>query len=139
MLKMSESVKKDFEFIKDQAKGVLLFGSYATGEASKRSDIDVCLISPKNKNVIFKVFEKLGGKYDVKIFEKLPLYIKIDVIKNHRTIWGDKVELSYYFYKFRKEWQDVESRIKRNRFNSAREMIRQRRIWLDERKIHQKA
>ncbi|MDI6917910.1 MAG: hypothetical protein QMC80_08975, partial [Thermoplasmatales archaeon] len=77
-------------------------------------------------------------KYDVKIFEKLPLYIKIDVIKNHYTIFGDEVGLSYYFYKFRKEWQDAEPRIKRNRFNNAREMMRQRGIWLNERKISQK-
>ncbi|MDI6708091.1 MAG: nucleotidyltransferase domain-containing protein [Candidatus Thermoplasmatota archaeon] len=136
---MFESVKKDFEFIKDQVEGVLLFGSHVIGEAGKRSDIDVCLVSPKDKNIIFKIFEKLGGKYDVKVFEELPLYIKIDIIKNHYTIFGDEVELSYYFYKFRKEWQDVEPRIKRNRFNNAREMIRRRRIWLNERKVHKKA
>lgn len=135
---MFEVVKKDFEFIKDQVRGVLLFGSYASEKADKRSDIDICLVSPENKNILLKVFEKLGGKYDVKIFEELPLYIKIDIIKNHRTILGDEVGLSYYFYSFRKEWQDVEGRIKKNKFTNAREMIRLRRAWFNERKIHQK-
>jgi len=138
-MKTLERIKEDFEFIKDEVEGVLLFGSHVAGKAGKRSDIDICLVSPENKRVLLKVFEKLGDKYDVKIFEELPLYIKIDVIKNHRTIFGDEVELSYYFYTFRKEWRDVEHRIRENRFESAREMIKQRRAWLNERKISQKA
>lgn len=136
---MLENIKKDFEFIKDEVKGVLLFGSRAAGKTDKRSDVDVCLVSPKNKKLIFKVFERLGDKYDVKIFEELPLHVKMDIIKNHKTVFGDEVELSYYFYSFRKEWRDVEPRIKENRFKSAREMIRRRRSWLNERKISQKA
>lgn len=136
---MLERIKEDFEFIKNEVKGVLLFGSYAAGKVDKRSDIDICLVSPENRRILLKVFERLGDKYDVKIFEELPLYIKMDVIKNHRTIFGDEVELSYYFYNFRKEWRDVEHRTKENRFKSAREMIRQRRSWLNERKIPQKA
>lgn len=133
-----ERMKKDFKFIKDSVRGVLIFGSYAAGKANKRSDIDICLVSPKDKEVIFKVFERLGGKYDIKIFEELPLYVKINIIKNHKTIFGNEVELSYYFYNFRKKWQDVEHRIKENRFKNVREMISQRRNWLNERKISQK-
>jgi len=133
-MKTLERIKEDFEFIKDEVKGVLLFGSHAAGKADKKSDIDICLLSPENKRVLLKLFEKLGDKYDVKIFEELPLHIKMDIIKNHRTIFGDEVELSYYFYNFRKEWRDVEHRIKENQFESVREMIKQRRTWLNERK-----
>jgi hypothetical protein len=136
---IEEGIKEDFEFIKDSAKGVLLFGSHAAGKADKRSDIDICLVRPKDKRVLIRAFERLGDKYDIKIFEELPLSIKIDVIKNHRTIFGDEVDLSYYFYRFRKEWRDAEARIRRNRFKSARDLIKQRRAWLDERKIPQKA
>ncbi len=138
MAEILERMKKDFKFIKDSVIGVLIFGSYAAGKANKRSDIDICLVSPKDKEVIFKVFERLGGKYDIKIFEELPLYVKINIIKNHKTIFGNEVELSYYFYNFRKKWQDVEHRIKENRFKNVREMISQRRNWLNERKISQK-
>lgn len=136
---MLQEIKEDFEFIKGSVEGVLLFGSHAAGRADKRSDIDVCLVGPKNKRVIFTVFERLGDKYDVKVFEELPLYIKIDMIKNHKTILGDEVALSYYFYKFRKVWRDMEPRIKKNRFGSAREMVMQRRAWLNGRKVSQKA
>jgi predicted nucleotidyltransferase len=131
-------LKKEFEFIRDEVEGVLLFGSAAKGELSARSDIDIALVRPGNKRVLFKVFERVGGRYDVKIFDDLPLYIKIDIIKNHQIIFGDEVELSYYFYRFRRDWRDMEYRIKSNQFKNVKEMINQRRAWLkDERKIPQ--
>ncbi|MDK2988166.1 MAG: uncharacterized protein PWQ47_1304, partial [Methanothermococcus sp.] len=72
---------------------------------------------------------KLGGKYDLKIFEELPLYIQINIIKNFKgnVIYGDELELSEYFYKFRKLWRDMEHRIKENTFSSVREKILLRR------------
>jgi predicted nucleotidyltransferase len=133
---MLSDLKTDFEFIKDEVEGVLLFGSAAKGELTKRSDIDIALVRPSTRNVLFRVFERLGGKYDIKIFDDLPLHIKMDIIKNHQLIFGDEVELSYYFYKFRRDWKDMEHRVLSNQFKSVKEMINQRRTWLkDERKI----
>lgn len=127
---LTTELKRDFAFIKDEVRGVLLFGSAVKGELNKRSDIDIALVTPKTKSVLLKVFARLGQKYDVKIFEDLPLLIKMDIIKHHLVIFGDDVELSYYFYRFRKEWNDVEHRIRNNQFNSVRELINQRRAWL---------
>jgi len=123
-------LQADFEFIKDDVNGVLLFGSAAKGELSKRSDIDIALVRPRTKQVLLKVFARLGGKYDVKIFEELPLTVKMDIIQHHQVIFGDEVELSYYFYQFRKEWNDMHYRIKSNQFKNADELINQRRAWL---------
>jgi predicted nucleotidyltransferase len=127
---LTSELKTDFAFIKDEVQGVLLFGSAAKGELSKRSDIDIALVNPRTNTVLLKVFARLGQRYDVKIFEDLPLHIKMDIIKHHLVIFGDEVELSYYFYRFRKEWNDVEHRIRENRFNSVRELINRRRAWL---------
>lgn len=127
---LTSELKTDFAFIKDEVQGVLLFGSAAKGELSKRSDIDIALVNPRTNTVLLKVFARLGQRYDVKIFEDLPLHIKMDIIKHHLVIFGDEVELSYYFYRFRKEWNDVEHRIRDNRFNSVRELINRRRAWL---------
>lgn len=127
---LTTEIKEDFEFIKDEVNGVLLFGSAAKGELSTRSDIDIALVNPGTDKVLLKVFARLGGKYDVKIFEDLPLLIKMEIIKHHRVIFGDEVKLSYYFYRFRKEWNDMEYRIKRNQFKSAAEMMNQRKAWL---------
>ena len=135
---MLSDLKSDFEFIKDEVEGVLLFGSAAKGELTTRSDIDIALVRPSTRRVLFSVFERVGGKYDIKIFEDLPLHIKMDIINNHQVIIGNEVELSYYFYRYRKEWKDMEHRILSNQFKSVREMINQRRMWLkNERKIPQ--
>ena len=135
---MLSDLKSDFEFIRDEIEGVLLFGSAAKGKLTTRSDIDIALVRPSTRRVLFSVFERVGGKYDIKIFEDLPLHIKMDIINNHQVIIGDEVELSYYFYRYRKEWQDMEHRVLSNQFKSVREMINQRRAWLkNERKIPQ--
>ncbi|WP_423792185.1 nucleotidyltransferase domain-containing protein [Methanocaldococcus indicus] len=123
---MLNEVKKDFEEFKDKVFGVLIYGSYIKNEHTKRSDIDICLIKV-DKDTYFKILGKLGNKYDIKIFEELPLYIKIDIINNHKVIFGDELEISEYFYKFRKIWKDMEKRIKENQFNSVKEKVMLRR------------
>jgi len=130
-------LKRYFEFIKDEVDGVLLFGSAAKGELTTRSDIDISLVRPSTRNVLFRVFERVGGKYDTKRFEDLPLHIKMDVINNHQVIIGDEVELSYYFYRYRKEWKDMEHRVLSNQFKNVSEMINQRRMWLKNHEISQ--
>jgi len=135
---MLSDLKCDFEYIRDEVEGVLLFGSAAKGKLTTRSDIDIALVRPSTRRVLFSVFERVGGKYDTKIFEDLPLHIKMDIIKNHQIIFGDEVELSYCFYRFRRDWKDMEHRVLNNQFKSVEEMINQRRAWLkDERKIPQ--
>ncbi|WP_292459539.1 nucleotidyltransferase domain-containing protein [Methanothermococcus sp.] len=135
---MIEKIKKDFKDFKDEAFGILLFGSYVKNEHTKRSDIDICLIGIDKSDIdicligidkddYLKILKKLGDKYDIKIFEELPLYIKIDIIKNHKVIWGNELEISEYFYKFRKIWRDMEKRIKENQFKSVREKSSLRR------------
>jgi predicted nucleotidyltransferase len=123
---MIEKLKEDFEEFKDRVFGILLYGSYAKDEYTKRSDIDICLVGV-DKDTYMEILGKLGNKYDIKIFEELPLYIKIDIIKNHKVIFGDELELSEYFYKFRKIWRDMEKRIRENQFKSVREKVMLRR------------
>jgi hypothetical protein len=138
-MKVAErELKRAFDCIKDEVTGVLLFGSAAKGELTSRSDIDIALVSPRDKHVLRTVFARTGATYDVKVFEELPLLVKMDVIAHHRVILGDEVELSHYFRRFRKEWNDMHARIKTNQFKTAAEMIAQRRAWLrckDERTI----
>lgn len=89
-----ESLKEDFKEFADSCLGILLYGSYARGEETRRSDVDVCLVKPE-KGVFDKVLRKLGGKYDVKVFEELPYYVRIEVIKNHIRVY-EKDELDFY-------------------------------------------
>jgi predicted nucleotidyltransferase len=127
-------LKKDFEFISSELLGILLYGSYAKNTADKRSDIDICIVKPRKREVLTRIFAKVGSKYDVKIFEDLPLYVKMDIIGNYGVIYGSEPEISYYLYHFRKEWEDMRYRIMSNRFRTASEMADARRKWLDTRR-----
>ncbi|MCE8428836.1 MAG: nucleotidyltransferase domain-containing protein [Candidatus Methanoperedens sp.] len=126
-------LKKEFEFIKDDVQGILLYGSHARQDADERSDIDICLIKPGNNGILRRIFQKVGSKYDIKIFEDLPLYIKMEIIENYRIIYGDEPSISYYFYHFRKNWEDMRYRVNSNRFKTVNDMIITRRKWLEAR------
>ena len=107
-----EKIIKDFEFLKDDAEAIILFGSYARNEQTSRSDIDVCIVCGNKKEKIEKVWDKIlesgiTEKYDVKIFELLPLKMKISVIKEGKVLYAkNEIELSYYFRFFKKLWED---------------------------------
>lgn len=113
-----KDIQKDFQFLKDDERilAVLLFGSRASEDSHQRSDTDVCIVAPEQepKDILMKIFRNLDvhkKEYDVHIFEELPLYIKISIIRNHRTVFSrDKYELSEYFYFYRKLWKDQERR-----------------------------
>ncbi|MBU4436937.1 MAG: nucleotidyltransferase domain-containing protein [Candidatus Altiarchaeota archaeon] len=127
-----DDIRRDFEFMQGKAMAVVLFGSLARGEETGRSDTDICLISPEIP--LIEVLGRIGNKYDVKVFEHLPLALKMEIIRNHEILLGDELELSWYLRRFRKLWSDVERRMEEYSFNSADEMLKTRRRWLDEKR-----
>lgn len=138
---MDSNIKNDLRFLADY--DVVIFGSYVKNNTNQRSDIDVAVItknSDRNENIV--IWSELIGKapeiYDIKIFELLPIQIKASVMDNYDVVSGDVVDLSEYFYGFRKIWDDVRHRIEENQFKSAREkmaLIEQHKIALKMRKI----
>jgi len=127
-----ETLRKDFSDFAGRCMGILLFGSTAKGEQTTRSDVDVCIVMPE-EGVFHEILGKLGGKYDIRIFEELPLYIRVNVIKNHIKIYA-KDALDMYFYRQLKIWKDMEHRIRENEFESVEEKIRLRRRWMNAKK-----
>jgi hypothetical protein len=105
-------LRNEFSFLKEEnVLGVLLFGSRAKGEKGAR-DTDICIVVPgKNcKEVMGEVYKHMdvgAKKYDVYCFEELPLYLRWEIIDNHRIIWsrneGDLYEYFYYFRKLQAE------------------------------------
>jgi len=94
-----------------------------------RSDIDIAIITQKkdkNANVLIweSILEHIPPNYDVKIFELLPLYIQIDIIKNYLVVFGNSLEISEYFYYYRKIWKDMDIRINNNQFNNIQEKLK---------------
>jgi predicted nucleotidyltransferase len=113
-------VKADLSFLQDPAcqekvLGVLLYGSQATGEAGPRSDIDLCIVAPtiSDQSSLWRRFVShlKDCRYDVRIFELLPLFLKAAVIEQGVMVYcEDELELYEYFYPFRRDWLDQRHR-----------------------------
>lgn len=131
MDKIIQQLRKDFEEFGDFCSGIIIFGSLAEGKQTKRSDVDVCIVRP-SEGTLNRIYSKLGGKYDIKVFEKLPLYLKMEVMEKGRILYGNKVNLSEYFYFYRKFWKDMEHRIIENEFEDVEERRKYRRKWMNE-------
>jgi hypothetical protein len=96
--------------------GILLYGSHIYDQQTNRSDIDICIVAPGENpfDLLSYIWEHVNThvkNYDVRIFSELPLYIKINVIKDGVLIYSpDKYELYEYFYLYRKIWDDQKHR-----------------------------
>lgn len=116
---MDKKIKKDFQFLEKDILGVLVYGSYAKEGLTPRSDIDICLVigkpsTPREmRKTLSEVWKHVNinkKNYDVKVFEELPLRVKIGVIEEGRIVIGKKLDIYEYFYKFRKMWDDQKHR-----------------------------
>ena len=107
---------------------VVLYGSQVEGGSRPDSDIDIAVITRESKteNNIEIQRELLGIyplNFDVRVFELFPIYIQISIIENFKVLFGDILEISEYFYSFRKKWDDCKHRILSNQFSSHRERL----------------
>jgi hypothetical protein len=115
-----QKIKQDFAFAMDNPDidAIILYGSYTTGMNHNRSDIDLCFVSHGKSlyetwSYIMEKSQTDLKKYDIRFFQELPLYIQGEIIKNGIVIFAkDPVELAYYFYPFRKRYNDWEFRMK---------------------------
>lgn len=138
-----EQIRKDLEAL--NSFWVVVYGSWARGDANLRSDIDVSVITrTENMEANLKTMRNLLGKtppcYDVKIFEPFPLHLKAEVMSKYVVVFGDPLEISEYFYYYRKLWKDVEKRYKENQYTSYKEILQgiERRKKLKANQISQK-
>jgi predicted nucleotidyltransferase len=112
-------LEAEFDFLKGThgVLAVLLFGSEARDKKTGR-DSDICIVAPAGQcsAVMAEVYRRMDTgrkKYDVYCFEELPLYMRWEIIGNHKIIWArDKGELYEYFYYFRKLYDDQKHRMK---------------------------
>ena len=107
---------------------VILYGSYVEGAVRPNSDIDIAIISREkeirqNLNLQKEVLGRVSSKFDIRVFELFPIYIQISIINNYQVIFGNPLEISEYFYFYRKKWDDCKYRILSNQFSSYRERL----------------
>ncbi len=116
--KLLEQIRIDFSVIiqKKEILGILLYGSYLMDKETSRSDIDICIIAPNEDihqliSFILQNVNVTTKKYDVRVFQELPLYIKIQVIENGELLYSaNELDLYEYFYIYRKLWNDQKHR-----------------------------
>jgi len=107
---------------------VVLYGSYVEESMRPTSDIDISVLTrlndkEQNKIIQYNLFSAAPLKYEIRVFELLPIFIQISVISNYKVIFGDLLEISEYFYDFRKKWDDCKHRILNNQFTSIQERL----------------
>ena len=122
-----EEMKEILEPLKEKYE-VILFGSAVEGGMRPESDIDIAIITRnKDEKQNIELQKTLFGifplKFDIRVFELFPIDIQISIIKNYKVIFGEPLEISEYFYYFRKKWDDCKYRILSNQFTSYHERL----------------
>ncbi|MFX1519351.1 MAG: hypothetical protein ACFFCD_05475 [Promethearchaeota archaeon] len=74
-----------------------------------------------------KTWDQFIGKtppiYDIRVFELLPLHIKPAIIEKCVVLFGDPLEISEYFYFYRKLWKDMKCRYEHNQYENYKEKL----------------
>ncbi|CAD7775911.1 Nucleotidyltransferase domain protein [Candidatus Methanoperedenaceae archaeon GB37] len=93
-------IEKTIEKIKnvegfEKVKFIILYGSAAEGQMTGGSDIDLCIYhdgSPDESSKFrFKVLSELfDDTFDVQIFQQLPIYVRVEVLKGKIIYCKDK-------------------------------------------------
>ena len=101
----------------DRLKFVYMYGSYVTGGMTERSDMDVCLYYDiKDKRELHRTLFRISGsfpdRYDVKMFQLLPLYVKREVFKGELIYSDDEGFVHDTARRTIKEYDDFEPRYK---------------------------
>ena len=97
---------------------VILYGSVADGDHYWRSDIDVCVVTPRQDlHTMYKaVMQNIKGDFDdldIRFFEELPLLIRGEIMEKGKIIFTqDMGELTeYFFFSTRRELDDFNYRM----------------------------
>ena len=101
----------------DKLRFVYVYGSSVTGKAMKTSDIDVALyydIKDKYElhNLLFYISGSFPDKYDISMFQLLPLYVKVEIFKGELIYTDDKGFVHDTAWETIKEYNDFEPRYK---------------------------
>jgi predicted nucleotidyltransferase len=122
-----KKIRKELHYLENKYD-VVVYGSYVEGGMRPNSDIDIAVISYKtnvdyNINLQKELLGRFPLKYEIRIFELFPIFIQISIINNYQVVFGDPLEISEYFYSYRKKWDDCKDRILSNQFSSYSERL----------------
>ena len=104
-IKNNKSIKELIKKAKKDSKviAVALFGSHSRDEQRKDSDIDICIFLDKKYSNLEMFNKRLGflrdvsDKFDIQIFQQLPVYIRMRILKEHKILLVKNEDLLYEF------------------------------------------
>ena len=118
---MEQKIKEFIKEIKKNPKidGVMLYGSYLTSK--KYNDIDLCIFINSSRKEMFNLRKKLLGNapdnFDIQIFNLLPLYVKVQVLKgkliyskNFSKVYNSAIQTIKDYKFFEKRYLDCISK-----------------------------
>ena len=99
---IQDAVSKIQEITGNRLDWVILYGSFSTGEQREDSDIDLCVYVETFKEERFRIRKEilgtLGEKFDVQMFQDLPVYVRIEALKGKVLFCGDISRLNDIAY-----------------------------------------
>lgn len=98
----------------EKVKFIILYGSAAEGNQTPLSDVDLAVYYEGSKEERFRFRMKILGmvsdKFDIQIFQDLPLYIRREVIRG-KVLYYDKSRFLYkIIYETSKDFDDFKYR-----------------------------
>jgi len=112
-MELDEVVDKIKDF--DEVQFIILYGSVSEERDADNSDVDLCIGYDGNEEEASRfrydiLSELFADKYDVQIFQLLPIYIKKEVLKGDVLYCRDKRELYDIAYQSVREFDDFKRR-----------------------------
>lgn len=100
----------------EHVRFIIFYGSSEKRQMTPESDIDLCMYYDGDRTDAGKfrhaVLSRLPGiRYDVKIFQQLPLYIRIEVLKGTPVFVRDLPFLYEIAYRTLREFDDFKHRL----------------------------
>ncbi|MEK6937677.1 MAG: nucleotidyltransferase domain-containing protein [Nanoarchaeota archaeon] len=91
---------------------IILYGSFSQGKQTPLSDVDVCLSLSLDKKERVKLrlslLSELPEKYDLQIFEDLPSYVQVEVLKGKFLYLRDQKKTTEMAFNLIREFEDFQ-------------------------------
>ena len=110
LAKIKEAIKK--AHLSSKVEFIILYGSVSKNKATPLSDIDIAIslkLNPKERlQARIKLLSFLPEKYDLQIFEDLPLYVQKEVLQGKLLYCNNKKRLIERALALIQEYEDFE-------------------------------
>jgi len=99
---IKQSIEEFLELIKKEKiypriEFIVLYGSSLSDYFYKDSDIDICIYIEDEKKELAKIrlnlLKKLDEKFDIQIFQLLPIYVQVEILKGKFLYMRDEFKV----------------------------------------------